>query len=170
MFPPEKEKEEDALAPNDERTEGEAEKSPGEASPEIEEEVEDTGGEEPGGEGERTPEDRGADERYLRLLADFDNYKKRMAREREEWTRTSLEPVFIDLLEVVDDMERALAAGEHSPEDWRRGVEMIYRKMLSIMERHGVRPFDSVGEVFDHRYHEALARAPADGEGDDKGA
>lgn len=99
-------------------------------------------------------------DRYLRALAEFDNYRKRMAREREEWRDRAQAEVLREILPVLDNFERALAAepGEGGAEGFRAGVELIHRDFLKVLERLDVRPFSAVGELFDPERHEAVAR------------
>jgi molecular chaperone GrpE len=101
-----------------------------------------------------------ARERYLRTLADFDNYKKRMAREREDWRRQAQSEAVREVLPVLDNFDRALAAdtGERADGGFRAGVELIHRDFLKALERVGVRPFSAVGERFDPQRHEAVGR------------
>ncbi|MBI3455640.1 MAG: nucleotide exchange factor GrpE [Candidatus Rokubacteria bacterium] len=101
-----------------------------------------------------------AQDRYLRTLADFDNYRKRIGREREDWWRQAQEQVLREILPVLDNFERALAAepGPGGDGGFRAGVELIQRDFLQALERLGVRPFGSVGELFDPQRHEAVAR------------
>ncbi len=100
-----------------------------------------------------------AQDRYLRTLADFDNYRKRVARDREDWRRQGQEQLLREILPVLDNLDRALAA-EPGTRDagFRAGVELIHRDFLKALERIGVRPFSAVGESFDPQRHEAVAR------------
>jgi molecular chaperone GrpE len=101
-----------------------------------------------------------AHSRHLRTLADFDNYRKRIERERVEWRRQSQEQLVGEILPVLDNFERALAAepGSGGNEGLRAGVELIHRDFLKALERIGVRPFSALGELFDPQRHEAVAR------------
>ncbi|MGH7268177.1 MAG: nucleotide exchange factor GrpE [Candidatus Rokuibacteriota bacterium] len=101
-----------------------------------------------------------AQERYLRTLADFDNFRKRTTRERDEWRRQAQVDVVREILPVLDNFDRALAAERSSGADggFRAGVELIHRDFLKALERVGVRPFSAVGEPFDPQRHEAVAR------------
>jgi molecular chaperone GrpE len=94
-------------------------------------------------------------DRHLRLLADFDNFRKRAERELEERTRYVLAEPIRDLLPVLDNLERALAA-QGSEGDLIRGVEMIARQFLDVLRRFGVEPVPAVGARFDPRRHEAV--------------
>ncbi len=99
-------------------------------------------------------------DRYLRALADFENYKRRAQRERDEWTRLAHERLVLELLPVLDNFDRALQA-EPSPDQLRgfvAGVELIHRELLKVLERIGVTPFSAVGEPFDPQRHEAVMR------------
>ena len=96
-------------------------------------------------------------ERHLRLRADFENYRKRMDREREERSRRALIEPLRDLLPVVDNLERALAAPGTS-DDLRHGVEMIVRQFIDTLRRFGVEEIAAVGLPFDPQFHEAVAR------------
>lgn len=100
-----------------------------------------------------------AQERYLRTLADFDNYRKRVAREREESRRQSQEQLLREILPVLDNFDRALAAEPGTGgAGFRAGVELIHRDFLKALERIGVSPFGSIGELFDPQRHEAVGR------------
>lgn len=96
-----------------------------------------------------------ARERYLRLAADFDNHRKRTARDMDRRAASQKEAVVRDLLLAIDNLERALAA--NSGENLREGVEMIYKQLLETLKRHGFEPRDDFGQPFDGRFHDALA-------------
>jgi len=106
-------------------------------------------------------------DKYLRLFSEFDNYRKRTAKERIELLRTASGEVIKNLLPIIDDFERALAA---IPEDdkSREGVELIYNKFLGSLTKEGLKPMNSKGEDFDVDFHEALTKIPAQTE-DEKG-
>jgi molecular chaperone GrpE len=106
-------------------------------------------------------------DRLRRTAAEFDNYRKRTDRERRDLTDAVAGDVIRDLLPVVDDLERALAAAAESPDpSLRAGVELISRQVLDVLRRRGVEPFDVMGRDFDPSWHEALASEPADGRRD----
>ena len=98
-----------------------------------------------------------AQERAARTLADFENYRKRNAREREEMLRFAASESLREFLDVVDNLERALSAGG-SVDDLKMGVGMIHRQMIDLMRRSGVEPIAAVGEIFDPARHEAVSR------------
>lgn len=112
-------------------------------------------------EGEPTAELAELKNRHLRLLADFDNYRKRSDREREELSRFALAEPVRDLLPVVDNLSRALAASGQL-EDLRRGVEMTARQLTEVLKRWGVEEVPAVGHPFDPRMHEAVTRVESD--------
>lgn len=101
-----------------------------------------------------------AQDRYLRTLADFDNFRKRVERERAEWRDRAQAELVRDILPVLDNFERALAVGSGPGSDsgFRAGVELIHRDFLTALERLGVRPFRAIGEPFDPARHEAVGR------------
>jgi molecular chaperone GrpE len=104
-------------------------------------------------------------DRYLRAAAEFDNARKRAAREREEYTRYANESLLRELLPVLDNFERALQAarGEPAAAAVAAGVELIQRELLRVLEKFGVTSFTSVGQPFDPERHEAIGRVPAQG-------
>jgi molecular chaperone GrpE len=109
-------------------------------------------------------------DKLLRSLADFDNYRKRVDRERRELTRCANEELIRKLLEVVDNIERALeAAGKTKDlEGFRKGIELIDEHLKDILTREGLCPISCVGESFDPNYHEAVMAIEKEGEESDK--
>jgi molecular chaperone GrpE len=99
-------------------------------------------------------------DRYLRTLAEFENFRRRTARERDDWRRQAQEALLREILPVLDDFERALAAPSAPDAEpaFRTGVELIHRNFLTALERLGVRPFEAVGQPFDPTRHEAVGR------------
>jgi molecular chaperone GrpE len=103
------------------------------------------------------------DDSYLRLAADFDNYRKRTAREHAELTQRANERLLNELLPVLDDLERALeAAVEHEEAKLEEGVRLVHRSLLGLVERHGLTEIDTEG-AFDPHVHEALLAQPSEG-------
>lgn len=102
-----------------------------------------------------------AEDRYLRLRAEFDNYRRRASREREQAVETGVELLALPLLEVLDNLERALAHSDGAPGPWRDGVEMTLRQFLEALKGVGVVPVEPLGEPFDPRFHEALTTQPS---------
>lgn len=98
-------------------------------------------------------------ELYLRKLAEFDNFRKRVEREKTEMRKTAGEDIMQDLLPVLDNFERALEhSSETAPEAFKQGVEMISRQLHDVLGRKGLERFDPTGEVFQPEYHEAIQR------------
>ena len=104
-------------------------------------------------------------DRSIRTLADFDNFRKRAERERDQARRYAAAEPLRDLLPVIDHFRLALDAGG-SADDLKRGLELILRQMEDLLRRHGVREIPALGERFDPSRHEAVAReeSPAVGE------
>ncbi len=115
-----------------------------------------------------TDEHNQLQDRLLRTTAEFDNFRKRVERERREMADRASEGVLLDLLPVVDDLERALAAEApgDSAEAYRRGVELIYKQLTDLLARRGVRPMDALGADFDPNLHQAVASEAAEGHRD----
>ena len=108
------------------------------------------------------------DDKYRRLLAEFDNYRKRTLKERAELILNGGEKVLTAILPVVDDMERANENGAKTddPQVLREGMELIYHKLVKVLESQGVTAIDTTDADFDTDVHEAVAMVP--GMGDDK--
>ena len=106
-------------------------------------------------------------DKYLRLYSDFENFRKRNAKERLDLIKTASEDVLRDLIPVVDDFERAFKANE-SEEDAqkvREGNQLIFHKLLKILENKGLKPMgDLIGQPFDADTQEAITQIPAPSE------
>jgi|GEM_PF-259193 len=96
-------------------------------------------------------------DRSMRTLADFDNFRKRAEKERGEIRRRAVSEVVRDFLDVVDNLERAAAAGG-SAEDLKTGVDMILRQLADVLRRQGVERVKAEGERFNPAFHEAVSR------------
>jgi molecular chaperone GrpE len=96
-------------------------------------------------------------DRWMRKAAEFDNYRRRVERERREQAEQAVVGLLEELLLVVDDFDRALTvdAGEEGAA-YRKGVELIHAKLQDLLRKHGVRPFDSLGADFDPNLHQAV--------------
>ncbi len=93
--------------------------------------------------------------RYLQ--ADFENYKKRVAREKEDVVRYANEGLIIELIEVYENLERAVATAKKSGDgQMAKGLEMIYAQMALTLTRHGLKPIETEGKMFDPHLHEAM--------------
>ncbi|MDP3722025.1 MAG: nucleotide exchange factor GrpE [Candidatus Omnitrophota bacterium] len=101
-----------------------------------------------------------AKEQYVRTLAEFDNARKRLHREKEEFVRYAAEAIVGRLLPIVDSLDHALAAVDKvvDPQAVVKGVQLIHRQLLDVLEREGIKRILSVGEAFDPNQHEAIAQ------------
>lgn len=97
-------------------------------------------------------------DQFLRSRADFENFRRRTEKEKIEFRRYALADILRELLPVIDNFERALAAEGASHEDFRTGVEMIARQLEDALSRNGLVVIDPKGEHFDPSWHEAIAR------------
>ncbi|HEY7790075.1 MAG TPA: nucleotide exchange factor GrpE [Vicinamibacterales bacterium] len=106
-------------------------------------------------------------ERLLRQTAEFDNYRKRVDRERRDLRESAGADVLSDLLPIIDDFERALAAdiGPGSAA-YRAGIEIIYRQLADLLKRRGVEPVEALGLPFDPHQHQAVAYEASPGHPD----
>jgi molecular chaperone GrpE len=103
-------------------------------------------------------------DRWKRTAADFDNYKKRAARERDEYVKHANERLVKELLPVLDDLERALvAATEHEEAALEDGVRLVHQSLAGLLARQGLQEIDASG-AFDPHVHEALLSQPSDAE------
>jgi molecular chaperone GrpE len=121
-------------------------------------------------------------EQFLRAVADFDNYRKRIDRERREVSEYAAADVLLDLLPIIDNLERALSASstasasaQRAPADkeaghhggaeldaFRRGVELIHKQMLDLLRKRGAVPIEALGADFDPNVHQAVIHEPSD--------
>jgi molecular chaperone GrpE len=101
--------------------------------------------------------------KYLYLLSEFENFKRRSARERLDLFKNASKDLLVDLLPVLDDFERGLAAMEQAKEvsAVKTGVDLVYQKFRGILQSRGLQPIAAVGEAFDTELHEAISQAPA---------
>lgn len=102
-------------------------------------------------------------EKFLRLFAEFENYKKRTSRERVEYFKTAGQEVIQSLLPVLDDFDRALAGMKSAEADqWLEGVELISQKLREVLRQKGLEPVEvNKGDAFDSEIHEAVTQIPA---------
>lgn len=102
---------------------------------------------------------------HQRTAADFANFRRRTAEEREREVGLASEALLLKTLAVVDDLDRALASlpEELKSEPWVEGIAAIHRKLLAVMESEAARPYESIGQPFDPREHEAVAQVPSSG-------
>ena len=105
-------------------------------------------------------------DKYLRLFAEFDNYKKRTIREKMDLLSTAAQDTISVLLPVLDDFDRAkkTAEDQSSTEVFSEGVQLVYNKLYSVLKQKGLERMETNGEVFDPEFHEAITEIPAPSE------
>lgn len=113
---------------------------------------------------QQKPEDEALEMRFLRLQADFDNYRKRVQRERGEWQRQAREDLLNELLPVLDHFELGLntAASHHVETSVMDGLRMVYDQFVAALRKYEVVPVEAEGAPFDHNLHEAITFVPSD--------
>ena len=99
---------------------------------------------------------------YARMKADFDNYKKRALRDREDTYRYAEADILGDVLPAIDNLALALSKAESKEDPFVKGVQLVYDSMLAALKNHGAEPFDSVGETLDPERMEAIATLPSE--------
>jgi len=110
-------------------------------------------------------EAQGNYDRFLRVSAEFENFKKRTTREMAEHKKFALETVMKELLSVVDNLERAVDCSENDEcnnQSLVQGVEMTLKGILTVLEKFGVTPVESIEQPFDPNYHQAMMRQESD--------
>jgi len=98
-------------------------------------------------------------DKILRLQADFDNIRKRSEREKQDFVKFANEGLIAELLNILDDLERAVELAESKHQDlpvFLKGIEMILAHLYQMLKEHGVKPIDAQGKIFDPHFHEAL--------------
>ena len=99
----------------------------------------------------------GLHDRLLRQAAEFDNYRKRIDRERKDLSEYAAADILRDMLPIVDDFERALKVEAPGADPYRQGLEIIHRGLLDLLRKRGVTTIDAVGTDFDPHIHQAVA-------------
>lgn len=104
-----------------------------------------------------------ANDKYLRLYAEFDNFRRRTTKERVELLQTAGKEVIVSLLPVIDDFERAFKSMDKATDviAVKAGVELVYSKLNNILSQKGLKPMEAIGEPFDADIHEAITNIPA---------
>ena len=97
-------------------------------------------------------------DRILRLQADFENFRRRTAKEKEELTAVITQNMLTDLLPLLDNFERAMMVEQTDIEAFQKGVEMIFSQLREVMEKHGLEKIEAEGQVFDPNLHQAVMR------------
>lgn len=100
---------------------------------------------------------------YLRALAEYDNYRKRTLKEKADLIKTGGESVLINILNIVDDVERGIASSKMTQDvdTLHEGMELILNKFQGFLKQSGIREIEATGEIFDTDHHEAIATIPA---------
>lgn len=103
-------------------------------------------------------------ERYLRTQADFDNFRRRSRLEKEDFAKYASSKLVEQLLPVLDNFERAIAASKDSKDldSLLKGIEMIQRQMGQVLEQEGLKPLDSIGQLFNPEFHQAIMQVDSD--------
>ena len=107
-------------------------------------------------------------DRLLRMTAEFDNYRKRVERERRELSEAAAADLIRDILPIIDDLERAMAAAAGTSTDSAlvKGIELSHRQLIEQLRRRGVEAVSAIGQMFDPEVHEAVGSVPANGRPD----
>jgi molecular chaperone GrpE len=102
-------------------------------------------------------------DKYIRLYAEFENFRQRTSKEKLALISTATEGLMIEILPVIDDFERSMKAMETASEinSLREGVELVYHKLLKTLNQKGLKPMESIGKPFDAEFQEAITQIPA---------
>ena len=98
------------------------------------------------------------DDRILRLQADFENFRRRTAKEKEELAAVITQNLLTDLLPLLDNFERAMAVEQSDVEAFQKGVEMIFTQLREVLDKHGLENIEAEGQPFDPNIHQAVMR------------
>jgi molecular chaperone GrpE len=107
---------------------------------------------------EKEEEARANYDRFLRERAELENFKKRMQREKAEALRFASEPLIRELIPVIDNLERAVECGDGNGKSVVDGVQLVLSSLMQILERHGVKRVEALGQPFDPTHHQAFAQ------------
>lgn len=132
----------------------------------IEEEAPEETGEPADETGEETPQEEEKDEaletRYLRLMADFQNYKRRSEKEKADVYAYANEKIVVQLLDVIDNFERALDCADKAEKSFAEGMEMIFRQLKDVLKNSNVEEIEALGLDFDPNFHNAVMMEDTD--------
>jgi len=105
-------------------------------------------------------------DKHLRLIAEYDNYRKRTLKEKLDLTKTAGQKIFVNILPVIDDFQRAIQHLDtaNDLDAIRSGIELIYNKFMNYLSQHGVKAMDAVNQEFNADLHEAISKVPAPSE------
>jgi molecular chaperone GrpE len=103
-------------------------------------------------------------DKYLRSMAEFDNYRRRSIEEKSDWIKRATEKLALSLCDVLDNFDRALMqiSDEQKEDNFIKGIIMIDQQLKNALEKEGVKRIEALGQEFDTKYHEALANIPSD--------
>jgi len=104
-------------------------------------------------------------DRILRMQADFENMRKRLEKEKQDFVKFANEGIILELLNILDDLERTLELAQKNQQDFSvflKGIEMILAHLYDLLKRYGVKPIEAKGKIFDPHYHEVLLQAESD--------
>jgi molecular chaperone GrpE len=104
------------------------------------------------------------EDKYLRLFAEFENFRKRNAKERLDLIQNASSELIVNLLPVLDDLGRSLKASEKNIEGLKEGIELVYRKFNTILQNKGLEKLDAIHKEFDAELHEAVTQIPVQDE------
>ncbi len=102
---------------------------------------------------------KASQDNLVRVHADFENLRKRLEREKQDFLKFANEGIILELLNILDDLERTINLAENKHEDldvFLKGVEMILAHLYDLLKEHGVKPIEAEGKIFDPHFHEAL--------------
>lgn len=105
-------------------------------------------------------------EKYIRKIAEFENFRKRTAKEKSDWIKNATKRLVLDICDVMDNFERALEQKKENDKkgSFRTGIEMIFKQLEKILANEGVKKIEALDQEFDPNYHEALAHIESDKE------
>ena len=110
---------------------------------------------------EMTPEDEALNVKYLRLMADFQNFKRRTEKEKSDIYAFANEKLVVELLNVIDNFERALALGQEG-DSFVEGMSLIFKQLQGVLEKAGVKEIEALGQEFDPNFHNAVMMEDTD--------
>ncbi len=108
---------------------------------------------------EEAQQGKDSQDKLLRIQADFENTRKRLERDKQDFAKFANEGIVLELLNILDDLERSVALAQAKHQDitaFLKGVEMILAHLYELLKEHGVKPIEAEGKAFDPHYHEAL--------------
>ncbi|MEA1973881.1 MAG: nucleotide exchange factor GrpE [Candidatus Cloacimonadota bacterium] len=107
-------------------------------------------------------------DKWIRKAAEFENFRKRSNKEKQDWIKNANKRIILEVCDVMDDFERAIKteSKNHQLDTLRKGVDMIFDKLVNIIKKEGVEQIDALEKEFDPNYHEALAHIASDKEKD----